>query len=328
MSRFCLIDVSNLIHRARHGFAKSAGNDEEMVGGILHVVFNSVAYVHSNFDIDHLVFCFDNGSWRKLYYKQYKKHREEKLKDNEEEKRIRVLMSDTIQELKHFLKTKTNVTVLSEELCEADDFIARWTQLHPNDDHLILSSDSDFVQLSSENIDIFNPVSKKLIHRGAIYIQASNLSRKNIIEMYNSKWKKETSISPEWKLFEKVCRGDAGDNITRSVPSGYRTKNLQLIFEDPSSNIAEELFSTLRKDEEGEPSVKELFERNQLLINLTKQPNEIKELLDASIISSVNNQTKSNIGFDFVRFCSKFKLNRIKYDAIRMAPMLQKGYEQ
>ena len=51
-----------------------------------------------------------------------------------------------------FLREKTNVSVLRDPKAEADDLIARFVHLHPNDTHYIISSDTDYVQLINENV--------------------------------------------------------------------------------------------------------------------------------------------------------------------------------
>jgi 5'-3' exonuclease len=45
---------------------------------------------------------------------------------------------------------------------EADDIIARWIALHPQDEHVIVSSDSDFVQLIAPNVKLYNGINDHL----------------------------------------------------------------------------------------------------------------------------------------------------------------------
>src|SRR5690606_23601122 len=65
---------------------------------------------------------------------------------------------DVMDQFVEFLDTKTNVTVLKSEMCEGDDFIARWVDTHPDDQHVIVSGDSDFYQLLADNVTIFDGV--------------------------------------------------------------------------------------------------------------------------------------------------------------------------
>ena len=54
---------------------------------------------------------------------------------------------ETFDNFRDFISEKTNCTVLRHEKLEADDLIAGWIQAHPNDNHVIVSTDGDFAQL-------------------------------------------------------------------------------------------------------------------------------------------------------------------------------------
>ena len=71
-----------------------------------------------------------------------------KEKEQEEDK----LFWETFDEFKKFIYEKTNCTVLQHPQLEADDLIAGFIQCHPTDDHVIISSDTDFHQLLAENV--------------------------------------------------------------------------------------------------------------------------------------------------------------------------------
>jgi 5'-3' exonuclease len=51
-----------------------------------------------------------------------------------------------------FVKTKTNCTVLRNERTEADDLIARWIDKHPDQEHVIISTDKDLNQLITPQV--------------------------------------------------------------------------------------------------------------------------------------------------------------------------------
>ena len=56
------------------------------------------------------------------------------------------------------MSKKTNCSVLQHPECEADDFIARFIQNHPDQKHVIVSSDSDFYQLLNKNVSQYNGI--------------------------------------------------------------------------------------------------------------------------------------------------------------------------
>ena len=75
---------------------------------------------------------------------------------------------------KEFVTDKTNCTVHIIRVLEADDPIAGWIQAHPNDDHVIISTDGDFAQLIAPNVKQYNGVSNTIIHEG--YFDDKNVS--------------------------------------------------------------------------------------------------------------------------------------------------------
>ena len=148
---YLLFDSANTFFRARHVVR---GDDvETKLGLALHICMNSIKKCYERFKADHVVFCFEGRSWRKDFYTQYKANRKE-TRDamTPAEQEADKLFWETFDEFKNFVTEKTNCTVLQHPELEADDLIAGWTQSHPNDKHIIVSSDTDFYQLLSENV--------------------------------------------------------------------------------------------------------------------------------------------------------------------------------
>ena len=101
----------------------------------------------------------EGRSWRKSYYEPYKRNRTEIREaksdaDQEED----TLFWEALAELQAFFVEKTNCTVLQHRQLEADDLIAGFIQNHPNDNHVIISTDSDFHQLIAPNVTQYNGV--------------------------------------------------------------------------------------------------------------------------------------------------------------------------
>jgi ketosteroid isomerase-like protein len=63
--------------------------------------------------------------------------------------------------------------------------------------------------------------------------------------------------------------------------------------------------------EEQEHRVKDDFERNRTLIDLTMQPEDVKVACKARVAEAVNKQPVSQIGIHFMKFCSKWNLMRM-----------------
>jgi 5'-3' exonuclease len=273
----------------------------------------NVLYAYKTFKCDHTVLAFDNYSWRNAFYPEYKKHRRDKLKQDPKEEKIAKEVGNFLQSFYNFCIENTNIICLESYGCEADDLVAGWVQHHPDDEHIIISSDSDFLQLLGDNVDMFDKRTSTLFHRGVKYKEAAFNKRHGVAEIYGLKWVEQDQYDPSWSLFEKVCKGDKqSDNITRSVPPRMRTTKLKAIFEDPENNGFEDLMSQVRTDEPNRPTVAELFERNIQLIDLTAQPDEIKELIKEVIDEAKEKELISNVGYKFTGFCSEYNLNAIK----------------
>ena len=156
--RYVLIDTTNMFFRARHQ-AHRASDTWTKLGFAIHLTIMSANKVARKFGADHIVFALEGRSWRKDVYKPYKANRTEARQAlNEEEAEEDKLFWETYDNLTKYLSTKTNCSVIRHENAEADDVIARWIALHPQDHHTIVSSDTDFVQLIAENVDQYNGI--------------------------------------------------------------------------------------------------------------------------------------------------------------------------
>ena len=141
--KYVLIDTANMFFRARHGAFRAADSWTKL-GFALHVTLMAVNKMARRFEADHVVFALEGRSWRKDYYKPYKANRAvARGKMTEEEAEEDKLFWETYDELTKYLATKTNCSVIRCATAEADDIIARWIALHPEDQHVVISSDSD-----------------------------------------------------------------------------------------------------------------------------------------------------------------------------------------
>ena len=140
-----LVDTANTFFRARHVIR---GDTSEKIGMAIHITMNSIKKAWQDFEGDHVVFCLEGRSWRKDHYAPYKRNRKETLEAmSSKEKEENEIFWECYDDFTNFLKTKTNVTVLQNSRTEADDLIARWIDKHPNEKHVILSTDKDLNNL-------------------------------------------------------------------------------------------------------------------------------------------------------------------------------------
>lgn len=351
--RFCIIDVSNLVHRAKHSVGKKApvsnpfdpwgesveAEDPESVrvGLILTVVFNGLMSAFQKFDADHVVAAFDLRSWRRDFYEDYKANRRDKVRTPAEEA-DHALINHVIDELRDFLRDYTNVTVLETAGAEADDFIARWVQVHddPVFQNVIVSADGDFKQLVGPNVELFNPMASTLYTMDGVFHQDGRKKKKDepLVRRHGESWKikkdkkgQPETFDPDWELFEKCVRGDSSDNIPSAWP-GVRTTKMRKAFDGSVEDWNNFINSTWGGDKTGDKkqSVRKLYERNRTLIDLTAQPENVVENIDEAIADALDMERARMVGAAFAMFCSKYKLNKISGQADRFTHMLTQGY--
>ena len=122
------------------------------------------------------------------------------------------MFCETFDKFKEFIESKTNCTVLQHDQLEADDLIAGWIQSHPNDNHVIISTDGDFAQLISPNVKQYNGVMGiTTTHEG--YFDEKG---KPVVDKKTKQIK--PAPDPQWLLVEKCMRGDTSDNIFSAYP--------------------------------------------------------------------------------------------------------------
>ena len=329
MKRYALIDTANTFFRARHVASRNSDLDEK-IGMALHLTLASVNQVVRKHSIDHVVFCLEGRSFRKDIYAPYKKNRIVDAQSvTEAEKEENEMFWDTYTKFTEYLTTKTNCSVLRHERAEADDMIARFIHLHPNDTHYIISTDSDYVQLIAPNVLQYNGVTNELITIDGYFKD----NGKPVLDK-KTKEPKLLEGSPEYLLFKKIIRGDAGDNVFTAYP-GVREKGsknkigIMEAFEDRDKqgfNWNSFMLSRWVDHEGVEHRVRDCYERNKTLIDLKAQPQEIKDAVDQRIKESVRVTTTPQVGIHFMKFCGKYELTKISEQAEAYAKWLNAPY--
>ena len=318
---FILVDTANTFFRARHVIK---GDADTKLGMAMHITLNAIKKAWQDFDGAHVVFCLEGRSWRKDHYAPYKRNRQVTRaamtqKEQEEDK----LFWETFDKFKEFISTKTNCTVLQHPQLEADDLIAGFIQSHPDADHVIISTDSDFVQLIAPNVKQYNGVAETLTTHTGIFDKKGRL-------VVDSKTKEPKSIpDPEWLLFEKCIRGDTSDNVFSAYP-GVRKTKMKEAFEDRNSKgfAWNNLMLQRWVDHEGkEHKVLDDYNRNVQLIDLTAQPAAIKTIIKETIdIQTTDPKNVDQVGIRLLKFCNLFDLQRVADNIQQYAQPFQAKY--
>jgi 5'-3' exonuclease len=324
---FILVDTANTFFRARHVVR---GSLEDKVGMSIHTVLGSVRKAWKDFKGDHIIFCLEGRSWRKDHYAPYKRQRTEAraAQSPREAEEDRVFW-ETFDQFKDFIINKTNCTVLQHPQLEADDLIAGWIQSHPEDQHIVISTDGDFAQLIAPNVKQYNGVMEiTTTHEGYFDAKGKPVKDKKTGEA-------KGAPDPTWLLFEKCMRGDTSDNIFSAYP-GVRekgTKNkvgLREAFADRESKGYSWNNMMLQRwtDHEGvEHRVLDDYNRNVILCDLAAQPDSIKLLIKETITAAVTAEKNiPQVGIRLLKFCAEYDLQKVSEQVQSYAEPLNARY--
>ncbi len=327
--KYALLDTANIFFRARHVASRNTDLDEK-VGMALHLTLASINQIVRKFNVDHVVVCLEGKSWRKSFYEPYKKNRiVDTLSQTEAEIEENKMFWQTYEAFTTHMREKTNTSVLRHPEAEADDIIARFVHLHPMDEHFIISSDTDYDQLITERVVRYNGITNELI-------TINGFLKENGKPVIDKKTKEPKLLEdPQYILFRKCMRGDGTDNVFSAYP-GVREKGsknkvgLVEAYADREKQGYQWNNLLLQRwlDHNGvEHRVREDYERNRILIDLTAQPQEIKDKVDTSIREGVRTTTTPQVGIHFMRFCGKYDLTKISEQAETYAKWLNAPYK-
>ena len=327
--RYALLATANTFFRARH-IASRSSTVEEKVAMALHLTLASTNQIVKRFKIDHSVFCLEGRSFRKDLYAPYKKNRVvDTLSQTEAEVEENKIFWATYEAFTTFLREKTNCSVLRDPKAEADDLIARFIHLHPEDKHFIISTDSDFYQLISPTVKQYSGVTGELITLEGYFDDKDRPVK--------DKKTKEPKLleDPQYLLWKKIVRGDSTDNIFASYPGarevGSKNKvGIREAYEDRNKQgFAYNNFMLQRftNHDSNEIRVKDAFARNKTLIDLTAQPDDVKLSVDTNIREGVRRTTIPQVGIHLMKFAAKFELQKIADNADTYARWLNSPYQ-
>jgi hypothetical protein len=280
----------------------------------------------------------DQGSWRYGVYPGYKARRKlDRLNADRQEQAESKLFLRALSTLVTYLETHTRCTVLRATEVEGDDFVARWIAVHPSDRHLIVSADSDFVQLLAPNVEIHDVINQRQITQRGVSneqgqwhaFQVSPKDGKIKVGLADAFFEPE----PAWwrkALFIKLIRGDVGDSIFAAYPGvRYEGKkaSIRAAWEDRTeqgydwNNL---MFQTWDKlvgvGAAGERlvqpvTVRDQYHLNESLIDLTCQPAAVQKVMDAAIAAAVRAQPSGSVGGGFLQFCKQMDLPSLAKEA-------------
>jgi len=201
-----LVDALNLF--LRHFTANPAmGSNGNHVGGIVGFLYD-LTHMVQRFKPQKVYVVWEGGgsARRRAIFPEYKAHRRPERLNRIYADEIKTTVSDYDNQVKDIVGLLKNLPVnqLYVADCEADDVIAYICRYeHPNDLHVILSSDKDYYQLITDRAVIYSPTSKKIIQ-----VQ-------DVIDRFG--------IHPSNFALAKAVCGDPSDNIPGTPGVKYKT---------------------------------------------------------------------------------------------------------
>lgn len=299
MRKILVFDISNMLYRTFF-VNKMKHSVEESAGLAHHAALITLNKYFRNFKPHKVVMAFDRTSWRKAYTadeelcisgKPYKGNRRQNMTPAEKEMFAKFIRH--INDFEDMITKQTSVICLAGDGLEADDLIAGVTEALPDDEVIIVSADKDLIQLlRGPNVKLIDPATGK--------------DRRTLLnEEYNG--------DVDYFMFEKCIRGDTGDNVQSAFP-GVRKTRIKKAYTDAFErvNLMNETWSIGAKgtDEFKEFIVKDLVEENKLLMDLTAQPDIIKEMVKKVIDEAFENPGQYS-HFHFLKFLGKYELKKI-----------------
>lgn len=231
--------------------------DENM---IRHMILNSIRMYRTKFFKQYgevVLACDGANNWRRDAFPQYKasRKRDRKKSDFDWNEAFRI-MNMVREEISENFPYK----VIHEEGCEADDIIGTLVEQTQEfgqlEDVMIISADGDFKQLQQyDNVKQFSPLLKKFV----------------------------VDDHPRLSLQEKIIKGDTGDGVP-NILSGDDTFVEGLRQTPVTKKKMVEILNGLESADTSLPWYRN-YQRNQMLIDLTKTPAELKEKIIESHIS-------------------------------------------
>lgn len=298
-----IVDTANLFFRtcAAHNGANRYGNQPEDIANLaLHSCLTGINKWYRQINPDQIIVTFEGAkNWRKAYTQSDKCRSKVLYKGNRVKDPAMEHLFQVISDFERLAREHTSIVCLSAPELEGDDLIAGCAQKFSamGDEVVILSGDKDFMQL---------------------------LKLPNVVLLNPENGKPRECEDPDYFIFEKCIRGDAGDNVRSAFPRVRKTR-LDKAFTDEyeMTQLMNEQWSFVNPEtqEETTYTVKDLFEENQLLMDLEKQPTEIKQIINETIETGLVNHGKFNF-FAFSKFLGQHGLVQISENIDKFAKVL------
>lgn len=303
--KYLVFDMSNLLYRTF--FAHHTEDDVTIAGLATHSALITLNKYYREQKPDKIVAAFDRTSWRKEYTasedclskKPYKGNRRQTMTPAQKIKYAQFVSH--LNDFETLVTEHTTIITLAGAGLEADDVMAGFVQvqtLDPENEITIVSQDKDMMQLLRfPNVKLLDPASGKF----------------RTLEEWDN--------DPDYFMFFKCIRGDAGDNVASAYPKVRETR-IKKAYTDAfeKANLMNE---TWKGVDGREFVVKDLYKENQLLMDLSMQPDDIQLLTVKTVLEGLKTSKKFSY-FHFMKFLGKYELKKVAEQADNFVPLLSR----
>lgn len=305
MDKILVIDGNNIVHKNFHTKNARSDNTESAIDFAISKSILEFKMMYDKYKPNTTIIAFDSGiTWREIYTKSgecvtnkvYKANRSEKKTKKEIETKRR--LNEKLQEMADVLK-ETKLFILQENKIEADDFVGAICDMYKDEydmEIIVVSSDKDYIQfLKHDNVRLINPMKN---------------GKKRTLKDWNN--------DAELMLFEKCIRGDSGDNVRSSYPRVRKNKIFEAYYDDlkRTNMLNHEFEETIYCNETNQYvnktfRVGDIFEENELLMRLDRQPKHIKKRIKQCILNEMGEEKSLNM-MKYLRYVTKNELGNLK----------------
>lgn len=300
---YVVVDATNLLYRS---FYANKNEDDITIAGLAH--FSALLSLNKYFKIfkptKGMVLLFDRPNWRKPYTRSEMCVSKRVYKDNRRKDQTPAdkakfeAFLEHIADFESMINTHTSVVCLAADRLEADDLAGGFIKKYANHDNeiVVVSSDKDYIQLLGfPNVRLIDPASGK--------------------DRTLDEWDGDAKLF----MFEKCIRGDAGDNVQSAYPRCRKTRIVKAY--NDKLEYTNMMHETWTHPDGRTMVVKEMVEENNLLMNLTEQPEDVIEVINTTIDEGMNNRGQYS-HFHFLKFCGKYGLKKVADQAEQFVPLL------
>jgi 5'-3' exonuclease len=239
---FNQVAISNLMEQI--GSSKTAVDESLVRHMILNTLRTYVKKFKTTYGPEVVIACDNKNYWRRDIYAHYKSNRK-KARDSSGHDWNSIF--ECLNKIRDELRLYSPYKVVEVDTAEADDIIAVLA-MRSNEKVMILSSDKDFAQLQKfPNVEQYSPILKKFIKEPL----------------------------PAMQLKQLIIRGDKGDGIPNILsPDDCFVASVR---QKPITEAKIINWMNQKPEEFCNEEMLRNFRRNEMLIDLTKIPETLKQ---------------------------------------------------